>query len=833
MAEMDIQSASPRAVRTARRFSFDSASIWAYALTIALAAVAFIPSATVPFLYTKVTILAIGGLIALVLYILARLTRGNVIVPPIALLGSLWLVPLAYLLSALFSGAGVVSSLFGTEMESDTLGFMLLLAAFATLAALVFRRTSQYRVFFNVGTVVLGLALVAQIIFLILGKVNPNAISGSANLLGSFTDFGMIMGLGVALSLLAMRFLTLTRRSRIILLVGTVLALIGIALVNTSVVWILVALVALGLFIEAILRRSNSAGESDLDGVETLDASSSEDGEGSSHSAGAEGSTALALGAPFGVLVIALIFLIGGSTIGNALSTSFGTNVLDVRPSWQSTFDVGSHTYASSPVFGSGPNTFGMQWLKFRDRSLNGTVFWNIDFTSGIGLIPTSFVTAGLIGALAWIAFILLFLFFGLRGLLFRSPADPYARYVSVASFVGALYVLVLMVFSVPGPMVLIAGFALAGIFISSLRYGGPRQEWGIIFAKNPRIGFLIVFALTLLLLGSVFTAYVAIERYLADHAYAAASVDLTKGNLTAATSEINSSILFAPSDRAYQLLAEAGIVQMNQIASNNKLTPTQAQQQFQSTLTASVQAALTATKLGPSNYQNWVVLGNVYQTVVPLNIDGAYQNAKDAYQHAIALDPTDPTLPYVVAQLDIAQKDDADAQKDLIQAISLKSDYTQAIFLLSQLEVQEGKAADALQAAEAAAYFSPTDPTIQFQVGILRSANGDTPGAIQALSSAVQLNPSYANARYFLGVMYAISGQYPQALAQLQAVAALSTANATAVAPDIALLQAGKNPFPPSRLGALGIPQPSVTDAIGAPAAATTPAATTGTTTK
>src|SRR6202008_5110804 len=121
-------------------------------------------------------------------------------------------------------------------------------------------------------------------------------------------------------------------------------------------------------------------------------------------------------------------------------------------------------------------------------------------------------------------------------------------------------------------------------------------------------------------------------------------------------------------------------------IAGDTTLTPAQAQQQFQSALSASVSAATTATKLGPDNYQNWAVLGEVYQVVVPLNISGAYAQSKAAYQHAIALDPTDPTLPYTVAQLDIAQKDYPDAEADLTKAISLKNDYTQAIFLLSQL---------------------------------------------------------------------------------------------------------------------------------------------------
>src|SRR5665213_910941 len=221
-----------------RRFSFDTLAIWALTLTAAVAAIAFVPVATIPFLYTKISIIAIGGLIALVLYILARLTRGNVIVPPLPLLGSLWLVPLAYVLSTLFSGAGVSASLFGTELETDTLGFMLLLALAATLAALVFRRTSQYRVFFNVGAIVLGIALVAQIIILIVSKFNSNLVSSSSNLIGSFTDFGMFVCLGFARRLFALRFLTLSKRTRITLWVMTALAWIGFALVNSSLVWI-------------------------------------------------------------------------------------------------------------------------------------------------------------------------------------------------------------------------------------------------------------------------------------------------------------------------------------------------------------------------------------------------------------------------------------------------------------------------------------------------------------------------------------------------------------------------------------------------------------------
>lgn len=787
-----------------KRFSFDIATNWAVVATFALGVIALIPSVTVPFLYTKVTVLALGSLVTLVLFILARLTRGNVIVPPLPLLASLWLVPAAYLLSSLFSGSGMGMSFFGAELETDTFGFVLLLAVLSTLTALAFRRAGSYALFFRAAAIISAAVAAIQLLVVVVGRVAPTLIAPTTNLIGSFTDLGMFLGLGVVISLLALRLVPLAERGRRGIIAFVAVALFLIALVNASLIWVLVALAALALFIEAIMRNRAHAGEeADLDGVALLLA---EDTDESS-----SGSRPLAL--PLLTLAVALFFLVGGGTLGTSLASSLGVSVIDVRPSWQSTFDVGSHTYASSPLFGSGPGTFNEQWMKFRDQSLNETIFWNVDFTSGIGSIPTSFVTTGLAGALAWISFIALFLFLGLRALFVRLPQDAFVRFVSAASFVGALYVLAAMLFSAPGPMVLLAGALLMGIFVSSLRYGKDARELGIIFARSPRVGFVIVFVLTLLLLASVLAAYVVVERYLSSVAYAEAATALSGNDLEAATVAAQRSIAFAPSDRAYQLIAGIGIVRMNQIASDTTLAQAEAQTQFQAALSTSIEAALTATRLGPNDYQNWAMLGNVYQTVVPLNIEGAYENAKTAYDQAIALNPTSPVLPYVLAQLEIAHKDPEAARAALMQAITLKRDYTQAIFLLSQLEVEQGRAREALEVAEAAAYFAPNDPVVLFQVGILRSANGNNDGATQALARAVELNPQYANARFFLAVMYAIGGKYPEAAGELEQVGTLSPENAAAVASDLASVRAGKNPFPPSRLGALGIPQGPLTE--------------------
>lgn len=780
-----------------RTFTFDSAASWAFALTLGLAAIVFIPTTSIPFIYTKVSLLAVGAIVTLALYILARLTRGNIIVPPILLVGALWLPPLAYALSTLFSGVNLKMAFFGAQLENDTLGFMILAAILGSLAAFVLRRREHLRLFYLLLTLATAIILIGEVVFIIGGQTG-GALTPTENLVGAFSDLGILLGLALVVSLIALRFLSLPKNLKFVLYAMGVVELIVLALVNSPMLWILVGLVALGIFIEAIMRRTMANADEDLAGVvmpANEDAGPAESG---------------SLVPSLITLVVALFFLIGGSTIGNALIGALHANTLDVRPSWASTFGVGGHTYASSPIFGTGPGTFASQWLKYRDPSLNNTVFWNIDFTSGIGFIPTSFVTIGAVGAIAWVAFFALFLLLGIRYLLLRTPEDPFLRFVSLSSFVATVYLFALAISTMPGPVILVLAFVFAGVFISSMRYGVGAQEWGVAFARSPRIGFVIVFALTLLLLASVLGVYVVVERYIGEASYNAGTTALGAGDLDTAQADVARAILFSPSDRAYRLSSAVGIARLNQIVNDTTLTADEARTRFQTTLTTAVSDALTSTQLGPNDYQNWATLGAVYASVVPLNIDGAYDNAKTAYAHAKELSPTNPVIPFVLAQLEVAAKNGAAAEADLTEAITLKRDYTQAIFLLSQLEVQLGKAKEALSAAEAAAYFAPNDPTILFQVGLLRLGTGDTDGGIAALQNAVKANPSYANAHYFLAVAYASKKDYANAAAELEAVGALSPDNAAAVAANLATLKAGKNPFPASTLAATPIQEPT-----------------------
>ena len=779
-----------RTLQTSRR-SLDTISVWALLATLIASLFMFSPSVAIPLVETKTFLLAAGALITLALYILARLARGNIIFPPSVLIGALWLPVIAYALSATFSGVSFGNALWGSALEPDTLGFMLIVAVLGTLAALVLRRAEHYRTYLRANSYVFCIVVALEILILIVGQFVPDTISPSFSIVGSYNDLAFLLGLGVIGALITFRFFELPQRSRRALALSVVGALVLLAVANSFLVWILIALVSLGLFIETVMRHSRvtSGADADIDDMGVADEVPFETN---------GGHRSLIL--PLAALAVSLFFLIGG-TLGNSLANTLNVNILSVRPSWQSTISIAQKTYVTAPVFGSGPGTFGAQWLTYRDASLNSTVFWNIDFSSGIGFIPTSAVTTGILGVAAWLAVLALFIVFGLRMLVWRTPKDACIRYVAILSFVATLYLFIIAIFGLPNSVVLALAFVSLGLFVSTTRFAEGGRQWGIIFSRSPRLGFIVVFALTILLLASVVAAYTLLGHYIASSSIASARSAFSAGNLDAADRAAQKSISFAPDAAAYRIQSGVARARLGQIIASSTMPTSAAQQAFQTALSSGINAALTATRLAPSDYQNWLALGNLYAQAVPLGITGAYDSARTAYEKAHAMNPTNPQILYILAQLNIANKSNNAAKDNLKAAIALKQDYTAAIFLLSQLEVQDGNVKDALASALSAAYFTPNDPNILFQVGILYAAQNDFANAATALGAAVDANPQFANARYLLSAVYAKQGDFKAALAQMEAIANMSSDNAKAVATQLASLAAKKNPFPANLL--------------------------------
>ncbi|MBX4209430.1 tetratricopeptide repeat protein [Candidatus Parcubacteria bacterium] len=757
---------------TAGSSRLDRLSFIVLQITLFFAPVFFIPSLSVPLQTGKSAAILYGIVIALALWLIARLKDGVFEVPKTILYAAGGAFAAAYAASALVSANGA-ASLAGHGFELGTLAFFLPSLVLFMLVPLVTRTEKQ--IFYSYTTLLVSFLAIAlfHVIRFIAG---PDALSfggllagATANLIGKWNDVAIFFGLGAVLSLVALERATLSRLFKGLVYAALVLSLAMLVVINFSPVWAALAILSLVFFIYELSygKRSGSAG--------------------------------LGARVPYHVLaalVISVIFLFFGARLGGVLADSLGTSQLEVRPSWTSTLDVSTSAIKDHPVFGAGPNRFSSEWLMHKPAGINGTLFWNADFNYGIGFIPSLLATTGILGFLAALAFVGLFLWTAVKAL-FKEGTSPFSRYLVLSSLFGSVYLWIFSIMYVPSSALWILTLALSGLLIASLRADKalPVSSYSVI--GKPAASFISVLLAVLVLIGSVSFGYFVTIKLVSAIYYQKAVIALGRtADIDKGQAYLANAISLAPSDVYYQTLTEVYLARINQLFGDQKIGQTEAQAKFQSLIAAAIQAAQAAVAADPTSYQNHLTLGRVFEAVVPLNIEGAYDNAKKSYQSALALNPDSPEIYLVLARLEVAHKDSAAAKDYIAKALEKKSDYADAIYLLSQIQIAENDVDNAIKSVSAVATLSPSDSGIFFQLGLLYYSKKDYQSAVLALERAVSLNPQYANAKYFLGLSYYLTGAKDKSLVQFQDLEKTNPDNADVKA-AIANLEAGRSPVP------------------------------------
>src|SRR5262249_35057752 len=158
-----------------------------------------------------------------------------------------------------------------------------------------------------------------------------------------------------------------------------------------------------------------------------------------------------------------------GTKIAPPIATRFSISHLEVWPSASGTFELAKTAFPKDPIFGAGPNRFRQVWRAEKPDGINATPFWNADFDYGAGYIPTSLITTGLVGFLAWLLFLALLFWKGFKTM--RMPdSDPLSKALTLTFSLGALYLFIMAFLYVPGTALLGLTFIWGGAMIGLTR---------------------------------------------------------------------------------------------------------------------------------------------------------------------------------------------------------------------------------------------------------------------------------------------------------------------------------------------------------------------------
>jgi len=717
-------------------------------------------SLTLPF--AKSIFFLVGVVIVFALFLIDVLKRGSIELPKSWFMLSLVAVPLAFLISLIFSPARGPSFI-GYGFETGTFFFILSLFIFLFLTIYLFKNSKQVLLYYGLFAVSLVLLAIVYTVRHILG-FNP-FIADIIGPVGSWNDLAVIFSIGLVISFVSLEMLNLGKMFKVLSYAVFVLALLILGVVNFFITWLVLGALAL---IWLVYRLSYSASPTS--------------------SARKVSPHALV------VLILSVVFILGGSQISNYVSSHLKISTLDFRPSWPLTIEVAKQTLKDSPVVGSGPNRFINEWLHFKPDVVNQTVFWNSDFVSGIGLVPTFVVTTGILGAVAFVLLFLSLIYFGFLSL-FVKEVNPISKYLLTSSFLTTLLLWVLAVFYVPSITILVLTFLFTGIFFSTLIFSGVLGTKTLDFTKYPRISFVVTLVLVLLLILNITAGYISTQKAIAS-VYYQKSLNIlnTSRDLVQAENLMLKAASFGRADIYLRALTQINISGLNDVILKAE-TGDVTQNQFQQVLRTAISNGKNSVSLDPTNYQNWLALGNVYAAIALIGVPGAEDRAIEAYEVARGKAPKNPAIPLIEARLKAQGGNIDTAREYIVEALKLKPNYTDAIFLLAQIEASAGNINEAINSVEVAVAIDPNNAGLYFQLGLLRYNNGSFAKAAEAFEQATVLVPEFSNAKYFLGLSYYQLDRAKDAEKQFAELKDLNPNNEE-VASILDNLRSGKSPF-------------------------------------
>lgn len=740
-ARSKIQEVAVRVGLPKALFYWQAISRWALILLAALAPIFFLPFTNLPVAVHKELLIFILVLVAFFALLGRILIEGRLRYP-----GHLLMISLLFLVlvwgAATFFSFSQLTSLIGSFATPDSFFTILLFVLLTLSIAMTFDRRDIVisLLAFLASLSLLGLFELFQLIKIFILPFSFTQNSGF-NPVGSINDVGVLLAFGLVIASGLMSNPDMSKMLKKLLGIPVIILILNLIIIDFWAIWIGLALAMVLLVYFSPFGRSPEGGQKAW--------------------------------LPSIILLVSLLFLFIPSPLSKFIQTP-----VEVSPSFTATINIAMQNLKSGHYFlGSGPNTFGYIFNLYKPVGINQTIFWSTVFNSGASAMATWAGTVGILGVLSLLFLIVAFVWTGIyrsgstrieadqRGNYLRESADNPHKSASMAIFVAVSFLFIMWFLYVVNFTVMAFTFWGMGLFLAMNRSGltqieadkrgsgnyqresanNPYKSASMfreirIFTSPPKT-FLFSLLIVGLMVGAVIGIYFEANRYIAE-------IYFSKSDLVSAIK------FWQYDERYFQSLSQAIFFQLNDLLAKKDLPPETLRAQFQNVTTNAISAARQAQSLNPQNPFNSVLLGNIYENLIPFIADAA-NFALSSYGGAVSLDPKNPSNYLALARVEISKNELNKAVSNLEKSLELKNDYAPAHFLLVQVFDRQGKLADAVKKAEELVMLNNTDVGALFQLGFLYYKNSQFNESRQVFERTIELSPNYSNARYFLGLIY------------------------------------------------------------------------------
>jgi hypothetical protein len=581
-------------------------------------------------------------------------------------------------------------SFWGSGNPEDLTVFVLLISLIGFFLGSVLFHTRRNLTFLTKSLTVsfllsILLTIISNIFVLVLKQPFFGIAYSGFNMMGTLSSFSVFLGVVFFFSFITLMYIKTRLLSKVVLGSLGALSFIYLLLIGNGVIFVssvVTLLVILGLW--AVSVRGESGGQ-----LRELNA------------------------IIFFVLVFCLI-AISGYRPGSFLNLP-----LEAVPSFYSSISITTETLRQgtwSLLLGSGPNTYFANYVRFKPLSTNLSYFWDTDFQTGYSWWLTLVPTLGIIVSISLAASFVFLIVGGLRRILVGVEDDDRKR-IKKLVLILAFFLLLNSFFSGFTVALMVYLFFCFGL-LAGLGRLDEEEECSFHF-RTARRAFISSLGTTSLIILILIIGFVASQRLVAfAKANRAVALFNEKGDTTVAIREIGEAYQIFPQENTARVMSSLWLTSlMKTMRSEQSSSSNSAQRELDNSLAY----ASESIRLDSVNHQNWAFLGNIYKNV--LSAEGAAVQALGAYEEARKLNPTSPAYPLFIGQLRLVQAQVASgtdrvafinqAEADIKESIRLKSDLSEAHYILEQLYESQGRIEEARAQLQELLKLNPGDQSI------------------------------------------------------------------------------------------------------------------------
>ena len=701
----------------------------------------FIPVRGFSVISSKGFLLYFIGVFALLAYGVHALRKGILVFPRQKIFGVILGIVLFGLLGSFLSG-GFAHAFLGYGFETTSWLFLALFGLVIFFSYLVVNSFERMGMLYGGMLVMFIIFALTHLIRYIVGPAFANlGVLGSstATLMGSWGDLGIFFGFIALFCVVTLELAGLKKGIKWLVAIIGLIAIVFLMVMNIGIIWTVLGFVTLLL---SLYLFSFAYWD-----TESLHYKKTER-------------------VPWyvmGLFIISVISIFFGGFFNNLASRHQNIVWNDIRPSWSMTLRVAEKSLVHNFATGYGPNSFSGVWSLVKPPALSGGDSNNTEFSQGVGFVPTQMATNGILGIVLWVLF-----FIAVIRLLVRKTRSGFQhsldRYFAIGMGISILYLSILAWVYVPGSYLLVLLAVLIGAFIALFDSSSEKSEQVFSFIKDPRASFFGILGITALIVGTLLLGYIGLRKTISFIHYTKGLVALSENRSTDANNQLSLAVLYANHDIYHHQLAAFALSDVGQIvAKSTPATKDVSSQQAEQSLGIALAHAQAATQVNPLDYKNWVLLGDVYRSMLTLGVADAYDRATSAYQEAQKRNPNDSTMLLYFAQLALAKKDADGALgfiKDSINAYPTPDAY----IIRAQIQLSQQKFDAAAESLKAALALDPYNADLAYQYGLLLLSQRHYTDAIPLLQRTILINRNYAIAYVYLGYAFEQSGDMDNA---------------------------------------------------------------------